>query len=171
MENPRPHPTQSFIIWRGACVELKKQKQNSFYWKSRAACREYRESRALSSPPGPVHRWSQLHAFSVWQTGSTDRPRGLVALSPLDVRMCDCGKSHDCLHSVKIQPGGCLVQSRRVIWKGLCVSVHAAPAQASMGLETMLFGVSGSWDDIDATSLPVEFEPGPPSEKLTCRAH
>lgn len=24
MENPRPHPTQSFIIWRGACVELKK---------------------------------------------------------------------------------------------------------------------------------------------------
>lgn len=37
-----------------------------------------------------------------------------------------------------------------------------------MGLETMLFGVSGSCDDMDATSLPVEFEPGPPSEKLTC---
>lgn len=40
--------------------------------------------------------------------------------------------------------------------------------QASMGLDTMLFGVSGSWDDMDATSLPVELEPGPPSEKLTC---
>lgn len=37
-----------------------------------------------------------------------------------------------------------------------------------MGLETMLFGVSGSCDDMDATSLPVELEPGPPSEKLTC---
>lgn len=43
--------------------------------------------------------------------------------------------------------------------------------QASMGLETMLFGVSGSWEDMDATSLPVEFEPGPPSEKLTCGTH
>lgn len=32
----------------------------------------------------------------------------------------------------------------------------------------MLLGVSGSWEDIDATSLPVELEPGPPSEKLTC---
>lgn len=40
-----------------------------------------------------------------------------------------------------------------------------------MGLETMLFGVSGSCDDMDATSLPVEFEPGPPSEKLTCGTH
>lgn len=38
---------------------------------------------------------------------------------------------------------------------------------ASIGLATMLFGVSGSWEDIDATSLPVELEPGPPSEKLT----
>lgn len=37
-----------------------------------------------------------------------------------------------------------------------------------MGLDTMLFGVSGSWDDMEATSLPVELEPGPPSEKLTC---
>lgn len=36
-----------------------------------------------------------------------------------------------------------------------------------MGLDTMLLGVSGSWEDIDATSLPVELEPGPPSEKLT----
>lgn len=45
------------------------------------------------------------------------------------------------------------------------------PPQASMGLDTMLFGVSGSWDDMDATSLPVEFEPGPPSEKLTCGRH
>lgn len=33
----------------------------------------------------------------------------------------------------------------------------------------MLLGVSGSWEDIDATSLPVELEPGPPSEKLTCQ--
>lgn len=47
-------------------------------------------------------------------------------------------------------------------------SVHSASPQASMGLETMLFGVSGSCDDMDATSLPVELEPGPPSEKLTC---
>lgn len=39
---------------------------------------------------------------------------------------------------------------------------------ASIGLATMLLGVSGSWEDIDATSLPVELEPGPPSEKLTC---
>lgn len=41
------------------------------------------------------------------------------------------------------------------------------PIHASIGLDTMLFGVSGSWEDIDATSLPVEFEPGPPSEKFT----
>lgn len=47
-------------------------------------------------------------------------------------------------------------------------SIGTVSAQASMGLDTMLFGVSGSWDDMDATSLPVEFEPGPPSEKLTC---
>lgn len=40
---------------------------------------------------------------------------------------------------------------------------------ASIGLATMLLGVSGSWEDIDATSLPVELEPGPPSEKLTCQ--
>jgi len=40
-------------------------------------------------------------------------------------------------------------------------------AYASIGLATMLFGVSGSCEDIDATSLPVEFEPGPPSEKFT----
>lgn len=40
-----------------------------------------------------------------------------------------------------------------------------------MGLDTMLFGVSGSCDDMDATSLPVEFEPGPPSEKLTCETY
>lgn len=39
---------------------------------------------------------------------------------------------------------------------------------ASMGLATMLLGVSGSWEDMEATSLPVELEPGPPSEKLTC---
>lgn len=39
---------------------------------------------------------------------------------------------------------------------------------ASIGLATMLLGVSGSWEDIDATSLPVELEPGPPSEKFTC---
>lgn len=51
-------------------------------------------------------------------------------------------------------------------------SVHMQrPPQASMGLDTMLFGVSGSWDDMDATSLPVEFDPGPPSEKLTCGRH
>lgn len=37
-----------------------------------------------------------------------------------------------------------------------------------MGLATMLLGVSGSCEDMEATSLPVEFEPGPPSEKLTC---
>lgn len=75
-------------------------------------------------------------------------------------------KIHDCLHSVEIQPGGlfgggggCGCSPR---------SVHSASPQASMGLETMLFGVSGSCDDMDATSLPVELEPGPPSEKLTC---
>lgn len=39
--------------------------------------------------------------------------------------------------------------------------------QASMGLATMLLGVSGSCEDMEATSLPVELEPGPPSEKLT----
>lgn len=50
-------------------------------------------------------------------------------------------------------------------------AVCSSSPQASMGLETMLFGVSGSWEDMDATSLPVEFEPGPPSEKLTCRTH
>lgn len=37
-----------------------------------------------------------------------------------------------------------------------------------MGLATMLLGVSGSCEDMEATSLPVELEPGPPSEKLTC---
>ncbi len=57
-----------------------------------------------------------------------------------------------------------------VVWCswGAGLAAAGASAQASMGLDTMLFGVSGSWDDMDATSLPVEFEPGPPSEKLTC---
>lgn len=45
---------------------------------------------------------------------------------------------------------------------------NASAPQASMGLATMLLGVSGSCEDIEATSLPVELEPGPPSEKLTC---
>lgn len=75
-------------------------------------------------------------------------------------------KSHDCLHSVKIQPGGCLVQSEGGMNRAVC-SVRPCGLQASMGLDTMLFGVSGSWDDIDATSLPVELDPGPPSEKFT----
>lgn len=54
-------------------------------------------------------------------------------------------KSHDCLHSVKMQPG--VVWCSREGWdeQGRCVqSVHAASTQASMGLDTMLFGVSGS---------------------------
>ena len=50
----------------------------------------------------------------------------------------------------KYNQGGCLVQSGRSgdgMNRGLCVhfqSVHAAAVQASMGLDTMLFGVSGS---------------------------
>lgn len=51
--------------------------------------------------------------------------------------------------------------------KKRCICMNAP--HASMGLATMLFGVSGSCDDMEATSLPVELEPGPPSEKLTCR--
>lgn len=81
-------------------------------------------------------------------------------------------KFRDCLHSVKIQPVGCWCNREGWDEQGCGFdSVYVASAQASMGLDTMLFGVSGSCDDIDAASLPVELEPGPPSEKLTCRAH
>lgn len=63
-------------------------------------------------------------------------------------------KSHDCLHSVKIQPGGLFgAVGRDGMDGGLGVhfspdtqaaAAAAAAAQASMGLDTMLFGVSGS---------------------------
>lgn len=41
------------------------------------------------------------------------------------------------------------------------------PPHVSTGLGTMLFGVSGSWDDREVTSLPEEFPKEPDSEKET----
>lgn len=82
------------------------------------------------------------------------------------VRVGGCSKipwlSSQCQNTTR----GCSVRDGVGGWTG-SLQRPCRSAQASMGLETMLFGVSGSWDDMDATSLPVEFEPGPCSEKLT----
>lgn len=65
---------------------------------------------------------------------------------------------------VRSSTGSAPTVSNRGGGERICANVP----QASMGLATMLLGVSGSCEDIEATSLPVELEPGPPSEKLTC---
>lgn len=132
---------------------------------------------------GPADRWSHGHVFSFWQLLTRQhrpwwRTDGQWTLTSIrGVRMGGYGK-------IPWLSSQCQNTTRGVAWcsraggawdegggGGLCVQFSpsfARPAQASMGLDTMLFGVSGSWDDMDATSLPVELEPGPPSEKLTC---
>lgn len=43
----------------------------------------------------------------------------------------------------------------------------SGPLHVSMGLWTILFGVSGNWDDREVTSLAEEFPKEPDSEKDT----
>lgn len=49
------------------------------------------------------------------------------------------------------------------------LQLTSRPVHVSMGLGTILFGVSGNCDDREVTSLPEEFPREPDSEKDTCR--